>query len=69
MLVVGHLLGGHLRQGGHVHGHRPVGVAADADAVAPFAVVQVLVLVAQDRLAGAVGELVDALKLGKREWC
>ncbi len=64
--VVGHFLCGDLRQGGHVHRHGAVGVAADADPVAPFAVVQVLVLVAQDGLAGAVGELVDALEFGQR---
>ncbi|MCY1234682.1 hypothetical protein D9M72_472700 [compost metagenome] len=64
--MVRHFLCGDLRQGGHVYRHGSVGVAADADAVAPFAVVQVLVLVAQDGLAGALGELVDALEFGQR---
>ena len=41
-------------------------VAADADPVAVFAVVQVLVLVAQDGQAGAVGQFVAALQLRQR---
>ncbi|MGX1162891.1 hypothetical protein RKD54_003800 [Pseudarthrobacter sp. SLBN-100] len=64
--VIRHFLCGNLWQGGHIHRHGTVGVAPDTDAVAPFAVVQVLVLVAQDGLARTLGKLVDALKFGQR---
>ena len=41
-------------------------VGADAKPVAVFAVVEVLVLVAQDRQAGTVGQFVAAGQLGQR---
>ena len=41
-----------------VDGHRPVRVGADADPLAPFAVVQILVLVAQDRSLCPGGQLI-----------
>ncbi len=53
--VLGHLLGANLGQLLQVHGHGAVGVGADADPVAVLAVVEVLVLVAQDGQPGAVG--------------
>ena len=64
--MIGHLLRANAGKPFHVHRHRTVRVAADADPVAVLAVVEVLVLEAQDGQSGAVGKFVPALQL--RKW-